>query len=130
MPTGVIQRHPALFNSNRNNSTDYSPYKNNTTGMKSSTGLSNSSNRRRRERPSPSGSTVLTDAENRHLFDILGPDRVSLTAAVVQLLNSDSSKWRKQHTGVVSLVKDYNLKCYVMNMYDVFNGELLWSQTL
>lgn len=88
--------------------------------------------RRRRERPQPSGSAVLTDTENGHLFEILGPDRISLTAAVVQLLSSnvDCLQWRKNYTGVLSLIKDYNLKCYIMNMYDIFNGELLWSQIL
>lgn len=117
-------------------STDYNPHyntrSNNNSLMKSTSSTSNTS-RRKRERPIPMGSICLTEAENRLLFEILGPERISLAAAVVQLLSSGpepSTQWKKNHVGVVSLIKDYSMKCYTISLFDVFNGDRLWSQTL
>uniref|UniRef100_A0A915EEV4 WH1 domain-containing protein n=1 Tax=Ditylenchus dipsaci TaxID=166011 RepID=A0A915EEV4_9BILA len=77
------------------------------------------------------GSTLLTEAENHQLFEMLGPERISLAAGVAQLLssspieapNAGGGQWRKWHVGVASLVKDYSQKCYSIGLFDVFNGE-------
>ncbi|KAI1725170.1 WH1 domain-containing protein [Ditylenchus destructor] len=96
--------------------------------------LGSTASRKRRERPRPVGSLMLTDIENQHLFDMLGPERISLTAGVAQLLaaenNGISSRWTKWHVGIASLIKDYSQKCYSIGIFDVFNGEPLWSQVL
>ena len=79
--------------------------------------LVSTNSRKRRERPRPVGSPMLTDAENLHLFDMLGPERISLTAGVAQLLaaenNGISSRWTKWHVGVASLVSLTYLQFYL-----------------
>lgn len=88
---------------------------------------------RKKERPKPSGSSLLTDAENEQLFETMGKDRISLAAAVAQLLVAypDSPNiWRKANDGVTVLVKDYLNRNYALCVYDIFKQDPLWSQIL
>ena len=87
-------------------------------------------NRNRKSRPQNSGSSLLSDYENSSLFASLGNDCISLTAAVCQLYRGDNGKWTRIVTGVVSLVKDYNRRSYVMRMYDMESKIMSWEQTL
>ncbi|CAD5225800.1 unnamed protein product [Bursaphelenchus xylophilus] len=86
--------------------------------------------RRRKERPTNSGSKLLTRPENELMFEVLGPDRVSLAAGVIQLLKSVRDQWQHQHVGVVSLIKDYQRKLYSLALFDIYNGNQLWEQVL
>uniref|UniRef100_A0A915DZQ8 Uncharacterized protein n=1 Tax=Ditylenchus dipsaci TaxID=166011 RepID=A0A915DZQ8_9BILA len=55
------------------------------------------------------GSALLTEAENQQLFEMLGPERISLAAGVAQLLssspieapNAGGGQWRKWHVGLL-----------------------------
>lgn len=70
---------------------------------------------RKKERPKPSGSSLLTDAENEQLFETMGKDRISLAAAVAQLLVAypDSPNiWRKANDGVAVLVFHVSFDLY------------------
>lgn len=84
----------------------------------------------RKRRPDHSGSKLLTSAENQLMFEILGQNRISLSAAVVQLLKASGGKWQHVHVGVVSLVKDYDRKLYTLILFDIYNGQKLWEQVL
>jgi hypothetical protein len=86
--------------------------------------------RKKRERPPNTGSKLLTNHENQILYSLLGNDCVSLAAGVVQLLRGENRTWRKFHVGVISLVKDYNKRSYVLRLYDIQKSVLLWEQTL
>lgn len=89
--------------------------------------------RKKKDRPKPIGSALLTDAENEQLFQILGRDRVSLSAGVVQLLaayTDNPNIWRKVNVGVVVLIKDYENRNYALALYDIFKQQLLWNQIL
>lgn len=100
---------------------------------RNSTSISNGGSRKRRERPSPIGSSLLSDDENRQLFEIMGRDRISFAAGVAQLLASCPEKpniWSKVNLGVAILVKDYRNKFYQLCMYDIFKKDPLWTQTL
>ncbi|CAD5218431.1 unnamed protein product [Bursaphelenchus okinawaensis] len=85
---------------------------------------------RRKVRPANSGSKLLTRPENELMFDVLGVDRVSLSAGVIQLLKSVRGQWQHQHVGVVSLIKDYQRKLYVLTLFDIYNGNQMWEQVL
>jgi len=82
------------------------------------------------KRPPNSGSALLTDAENIHLYSILGPERVSLAAGVAQLLQGCGQAWKKVHVGVAMLVKDYERRHYAIYMLDVYGGGQQWAQAL
>jgi hypothetical protein len=84
----------------------------------------------KRRRPDNSGSKLLTSAENQLMFEILGQNRVSLAAAVVQLLRASHGQWQHVHVGVVSLVKDYERKLYALIVFDIYSGNKLWEQIL
>lgn len=86
--------------------------------------------RKKRERPPNAGSSMLNNQENQTLFSLLGHDCISLTAGVAQLLRGENRMWRKINVGVISLVKDYNKRSYVLRLYDVVKREQLWEQTL
>lgn len=88
------------------------------------------SQKKRRPRPDHSGSKILTRPENELMFDILGPNRISLAAAVVQLLKAASGRWQHEHVGVVSLVKDYEQRLYKLVLFDIYNGNELWNQVM
>ncbi|CAI5447152.1 unnamed protein product [Caenorhabditis angaria] len=84
--------------------------------------------KRRAKRPPNVGSRELTNQENEMLFSLVGPDCVSLTAAVVQLLKSDRGTWRVDLPhGVVSLVKDYQQRAYCLRIYDILDERILWD---
>ncbi|KAH7714885.1 WH1 domain containing protein [Aphelenchoides avenae] len=87
----------------------------------------------RRKRPLSTGTKLLTATENEKFKAVLGQDRVSLCAAIVQLLRTsreDPWSWQKAHTGVVSLVKDYSRRSFVIAVFDVEYFDLLWEQML
>jgi hypothetical protein len=84
----------------------------------------------KRSRPPNLGSRLLTTAENQLMFEILGPNRISLVAAVVQLLRASRGQWQHVQVGVVSLVKDYERKLYALMLFDIYNGNKLWEQVL
>lgn len=84
----------------------------------------------KKRRPENSGSKLLTNAENQLMFEILGSNRISLAAAVVQLLRASGGQWQHLHVGVVSLVKDYERKLYALKLFDIYNGNMLWEQVL
>uniref|UniRef100_A0A914CBA7 WASp n=1 Tax=Acrobeloides nanus TaxID=290746 RepID=A0A914CBA7_9BILA len=86
--------------------------------------------RKKRERPPNTGSKLLANHENQVLYSLLGNDCISLAAGVVQLLRGENRTWRKFHVGVISLVKDYNKRSYVLRLYDIQKNVLLWEQTL
>ena len=90
-------------------------------------GISMRSQRRRAEHE---GSRQLTAQENQLLYETLGSDRVSLCAAVVQLLRASGGAWLHEHVGVVSLVKDYTRKVYALMLFDIYSSTLLWQQIL
>lgn len=60
---------------------------------------------RRKRRPPNTGSKLLERQENEMLFSIIGPDNVSLSAAVVELLFVESRQWKLTFRGVISLIK-------------------------
>lgn len=66
------------------------------------------------------------------IFQILGPDRISLSAGITQLFSSSDSSgtWQKCYAGVSTLIKDYSRKCYLIEMFDIFNWDSLFSQIL
>ncbi|KAI6180902.1 WH1 domain containing protein [Aphelenchoides besseyi] len=92
--------------------------------------LQSTESKKRKERPENSGSHLLTRQENQLLFETLGPKRISLAAAVVQLLRASGGAWSHEHVGVVSLVKDYQRKEYALKLYDIYNAQMLWEQPL
>uniref|UniRef100_A0A8R1HT02 WH1 domain-containing protein n=2 Tax=Caenorhabditis japonica TaxID=281687 RepID=A0A8R1HT02_CAEJA len=62
------------------------------------------------------------------LFQLVGPDAVSLTAAVVQLLKSDRGAWRVDLPhGVISLVKDYAQRAYFLRIFDILDERVVWD---
>ncbi|EGT45527.1 CBN-WSP-1 protein [Caenorhabditis brenneri] len=84
--------------------------------------------RKRAKRPPNIGSQELNLQENEMLFQLIGPDAVSLTAAVVQLLKSDRGAWRVELPhGVLSLVKDYTQRAYFLRIYDILDERILWD---
>ncbi|EFO87077.1 hypothetical protein CRE_01477 [Caenorhabditis remanei] len=84
--------------------------------------------RKKAKRPPNVGSRELNSQENEMLFQLVGSDAVSLTAAVVQLLKSDRGSWRieLQH-GVVSLVKDYAQRAYFLRIFDILDERVVWD---
>lgn len=93
----------------------------------------NGGSRKKKERPKPIGSVLLTDAENELLFNTLGRDRISLCAGVAQLLAAypeSPNIWRKANAGIAILIKDYFNRNYAICMYDIFKQEPLWNQVL
>ncbi|KAI6206745.1 hypothetical protein M3Y94_00947600 [Aphelenchoides besseyi] len=100
-----------------------------TVGLRSQA-LQSTESKKRKERPENSGSTLLTRQENQLLFETLGSKRISLAAAVVQLLRASGGAWSHEHVGVVSLVKDYQRKEYALKLYDIYNAQMLWEQPL
>jgi hypothetical protein len=84
----------------------------------------------RKRRPENSGSKQLKREENELMFEILGTDRISLAAGVVQLLRASNGQWQHVHVGVVSMVKDYQRKIYALKLFDIYNGNMLWEQIL
>lgn len=86
--------------------------------------------KKKRDRPQNTGSSLLSNHENQTLFSLLGHDCISLAAGVVQLLRGENRTWRKIHVGIISLVKDYNKRAYVLRLYDIVKREPLWEQML
>lgn len=86
--------------------------------------------RKPKERPVNTGSKLLTRPENELMFEVLGSERVSLVAGVVQLLKAAHGHWQHVDVGVVSLVKDYQRKVYVLTLFEIYNGKQLWEQVL
>ncbi|TKR60706.1 hypothetical protein L596_027910 [Steinernema carpocapsae] len=97
-------------------------------------GVGADSGRERRKKPKPAntGSNLLTDDENQRLYVLLGGDSVSLAAGVVQLLatDGDHSRWQAKNIGVVSLVKDYNRRVYVLKLFEIYKQTSPWEQIL
>lgn len=96
-------------------------------------GSGTAGSRKRRERPQSTGSKLLTEKENEEFKEVLGGDRVSLCAGIVQLLRTtreDPWSWRKAHTGIVSLVKDYSRRTYVLVLFNIETLDQLWEQVL
>ncbi|UMM29822.1 hypothetical protein L5515_011992 [Caenorhabditis briggsae] len=84
--------------------------------------------RRKAKRPPNVGSRELNSQENEMLFQLVGSDAVSLTAAVVQLLKSDRGSWRVELPhGVVSLVKDYAQRAYFLRIFDILDERVAWD---
>ncbi|KAJ1372635.1 hypothetical protein KIN20_034837 [Parelaphostrongylus tenuis] len=84
-------------------------------------------NERKRKRPPNTGSKLLERQENEMLFTIIGPDNVSLSAAVVELLFVESRQWKLTFRGVISLIKDYQNRAYFLRLYDILSGRKLWD---
>ncbi|KAK6027550.1 hypothetical protein OSTOST_06419 [Ostertagia ostertagi] len=82
---------------------------------------------RKKRRPPNTGSKLLERQENEMLFSIIGPDNVSLSAAVVELLFVESRQWKLTFRGVISLVKDYQNRAYFLRLYDILSGRKLWD---
>nr|CAD2170748.1 unnamed protein product [Meloidogyne enterolobii] len=89
--------------------------------------------RSKKERPKPSGSSLVTNTENLQLFQVLGRDRISTMAGVAQLLDvhpNCPNVWRKVNVGLAVLTKDYAKKHYSMCLYDIMNQKIVWDQVL
>ncbi|KAK6747249.1 hypothetical protein RB195_000455 [Necator americanus] len=82
---------------------------------------------RKKRRPPNTGSKLLERQENEMLFSIIGPDNISLSAAVVELLFVESRQWKLTFRGVISLVKDYQNRAYFLRLYDILSGRKLWD---
>ncbi|CAJ0602492.1 unnamed protein product [Cylicocyclus nassatus] len=82
---------------------------------------------RKKRRPPNAGSKLLERQENEMLFSIIGPDNISLTAAVVELLFVENRQWKLMFRGVISLVKDYQNRAYFLRLYDILSGRKLWD---
>ncbi|VDM69669.1 unnamed protein product [Strongylus vulgaris] len=55
------------------------------------------------------------------LFSIIGPDNISLSAAVVELLFVESRQWKLTFRG------DYQNRAYFLRLYDILSGRKLWD---
>ncbi|KAL6739006.1 hypothetical protein Aduo_012499 [Ancylostoma duodenale] len=98
---------------------------------------------RKKRRPPNTGSKLLERQENEMLFSIIGPDNISLSAAVVELLFVESRQWKLTFRGVISLIKvtsllfrtwyeldllqDYQNRAYFLRLYDILSGRKLWD---
>uniref|UniRef100_A0A1I8BVB4 WH1 domain-containing protein n=1 Tax=Meloidogyne hapla TaxID=6305 RepID=A0A1I8BVB4_MELHA len=87
---------------------------------------------RKRERPKPIGSSLVSDAENEQLFQLLGNDRISIVAGVAQLLAQDysSNAWKKVKDGLAVLTKDYAKKHFSLCQYDILNHKIVFEKVL
>ncbi|VDD91511.1 unnamed protein product [Enterobius vermicularis] len=88
---------------------------------------------KKRERPSNTGSSLLTDVENATFFGLLGNGRYSLAAGIIELLRSDPrrpNQWMHQSAGIIALVKDYEKRAYFLRLYDPYQRQCKWQQML
>ncbi|EDV27225.1 uncharacterized protein TRIADDRAFT_54960 [Trichoplax adhaerens] len=78
-------------------------------------------------------SKILTEEENRVIFDILASQKcttLATTVVQVQLAQPNPSSWTKKCTGVLCLVKDYAVKSYFLRVYSPVGKTLLWEQEI
>ncbi|CAB3409126.1 unnamed protein product [Caenorhabditis bovis] len=84
--------------------------------------------KRKTKRPPNVGSRELSNQENEMFFQLIGPDAVSLTAAIVQLLKSDRGSWQIELPhGVISLVKDYAHRAYFIRIFDILEEQMVYE---
>ena len=77
--------------------------------------------------------SLITEAENQTLFQLLGPKCVTLASAVVQVFVASAAsqgRWSEKTTGIACLVKDSNLRSYFIRIYNLSNGRKDWEQDL
>nr|XP_022918687.1 neural Wiskott-Aldrich syndrome protein-like [Onthophagus taurus] len=75
-------------------------------------------------------SLLLSRDENLKIFELLGYGCESKSTAIVQLFQTEHPKhdeWIKHHTGIVCLIKDYNLKTYFFRLYCFDSCTLIWE---